>query len=54
MKNGDNDSLRIKITLEVLGDAGNEVAGALKPTLAMGGKILKCTKRQRCCTLKSP
>lgn len=25
----------IKITLEVLGDAGDEVAGALKPTLAM-------------------
>ena len=25
----------IKITLEVLGDAGDEVAGDLKPTLAM-------------------
>ena len=35
MKNGDNDSLMIKITLEVLGDKDDEDAGALKPTLAM-------------------
>ena len=54
MNNEDIDSQRIKIRLDLLGNAGDEVAGALKPTWAMGGKILKCTKRQQCRTPKSP